>query len=130
MKVSCPNCETKYNLPDERIAAGGTKVKCSKCKHVFTVAPPPATPEEEVEQLLEEPKVEGAPAAAAKPDFDAAFEETVAAEGAKAEAPGAEAPEEPAEAAAEEGGEEIPPIPAGAEGADLFKTLEEGEAAG
>ncbi|WP_338668996.1 DUF3426 domain-containing protein [Pseudodesulfovibrio methanolicus] len=54
MIVTCPNCETSYNLPDEKIPAAGAKVKCSKCAHVFKVDLPPATPEEEVEALLED----------------------------------------------------------------------------
>jgi len=145
MKVSCPNCETKYNLPDDRIAPGGTKVKCSKCKHVFTVTPPPATPEEEVEMLLEEPGQEAAQQAGEKPDFDAAFEEAVAG-GAKAEQEeagaaeaGGQAPagesapageQAPAEEAAEApaGGEEEEQrlmAEAAAQGGDLFKSLEE-----
>lgn len=145
MKVSCPNCETKYNLPDDRIAPGGTKVKCSKCKHVFAVTPPPATPEEEVEMLLEEPKQEAAQKAGEKPDFDAAFEEAVAG-GAKAEQEekggaeaGGQAPaEESAPAGEEAPAEESAEAPAGgeeeeqklvaeaaAEGGDLFKSLEE-----
>ncbi|MBU1247148.1 MAG: zinc-ribbon domain-containing protein [Proteobacteria bacterium] len=76
MIVSCPNCATKYNLPDEKVPASGIKVKCSKCSHLFKVTPPPITPEEEVEVLLDdsatqEPEDKGS-------DFDAAFEEAVA----------------------------------------------------
>lgn len=53
MIVTCPNCQTRYNLPDAKVPPGGTKVKCSKCAHVFKAEAPPATPEEEVEDLLE-----------------------------------------------------------------------------
>ncbi|WP_207264104.1 DUF3426 domain-containing protein [Desulfovibrio sp. Huiquan2017] len=66
MIVTCPNCETNYNLPDEKIPAGGAKVKCSKCAHVFKVELPPPSPEEEFEALLEDET----------PDAGEAFDET------------------------------------------------------
>ncbi len=34
MIVICPNCSTKFNLPDES-AIPGAKLRCSVCKHVF-----------------------------------------------------------------------------------------------
>lgn len=40
MIVLCPNCQSKYNLPDNRIPAGGAKVRCTQCSHVFKVSPP------------------------------------------------------------------------------------------
>ncbi len=40
MIVACPNCQSKYNLPEEKIAPTGSKVRCARCKHVFTVMPP------------------------------------------------------------------------------------------
>ena len=40
MIVTCPNCAAKYKFPDDKIAPGGTKVKCSSCSHVFKVVPP------------------------------------------------------------------------------------------
>ncbi len=81
MIVSCPNCGTKYNLPDDKVPIGGVKVKCSKCSHLFKVVLPPATPEEEVEVLLDDP-ASPKPADDQGSDFDAAFEEAVAGEGA------------------------------------------------
>jgi len=77
MIIGCPNCETKYNLPDDKIPPEGRKVKCSQCGHVFKSAPPPPeVPEDAVEDLLEE----GGPAPDedTDQDFDAAFEEAVA----------------------------------------------------
>lgn len=94
MIVTCPNCQTKYNLPDDKIPAGGAKVKCSKCAHVFKAELP--TPEEEVETLLEkEPEV---PAdTKAGDEFDETFDE-VAAGGVAAEPVAEEsAPESPAD---------------------------------
>lgn len=40
MIVSCPNCQSKYNLPEDKIAPTGSKVRCARCKHVFAVMPP------------------------------------------------------------------------------------------
>ena len=34
MIITCPNCATKFNLPDEN-ANPDTKLRCSVCKHVF-----------------------------------------------------------------------------------------------
>ncbi|WP_319470358.1 DUF3426 domain-containing protein [uncultured Pseudodesulfovibrio sp.] len=91
MIVTCPNCQTRYNLPDDKIPAGGAKVKCSKCAHVFKAEAPPASPEDEVENLLEE-ESQAAPDTQAGNDFDETFDE-VAAGGEK---PADETPEEEA----------------------------------
>ncbi|GAB6126484.1 DUF3426 domain-containing protein [Humidesulfovibrio idahonensis] len=40
MIVACPECQSKYNLPEEKIAPTGSKVRCARCKHVFNVMPP------------------------------------------------------------------------------------------
>ncbi len=40
MIVSCEKCGTKFRLDDGAVEPGGTKVRCSLCKHVFTVYPP------------------------------------------------------------------------------------------
>ncbi|MEF2231747.1 MAG: zinc-ribbon domain-containing protein, partial [Pseudodesulfovibrio sp.] len=72
MIVTCPNCQTKYNLPDAKVPPGGAKVKCSKCAHVFK-AEPPSTPEEEVENLFEEESA--APDTSAGDAFDETFDE-------------------------------------------------------
>ena len=34
MIVKCPNCATKYNLPDDKIREGAT-LKCTVCEHLF-----------------------------------------------------------------------------------------------
>ncbi|MDD3312299.1 DUF3426 domain-containing protein [Pseudodesulfovibrio sp.] len=73
MIVTCPNCQTRYNLPDAKVPPGGAKVKCSKCAHVFK-AEPPATPEEEVETLLEE-ETPSTPDTSAGDAFDETFDE-------------------------------------------------------
>jgi len=49
MIITCASCLTKFNLDDSRIRAKGVKVRCSRCKHVFYVVPPPESPEEIIE---------------------------------------------------------------------------------
>lgn len=39
MIVECPNCHVKYNVPDDKIK-GRKKLKCSKCKTIFTIRQP------------------------------------------------------------------------------------------
>lgn len=80
MIVACPNCQSKYNLPEEKIAPNGSKVRCARCKHVFTVMPPGMDKDfdSELAELTaaaskpaapapEKPKAEPAPAPAAEP---------------------------------------------------------------
>ena len=38
MVIICPECTTKFKINPDRIPAGGTKVRCARCKTVFTVA--------------------------------------------------------------------------------------------
>lgn len=35
MIISCPKCNTKYKVKDELLNPEGTKLKCSKCEHIF-----------------------------------------------------------------------------------------------
>ncbi len=45
MDVSCPNCATRFRIPDGAIGEGGRKVRCSKCGHMWHQAPAGAEPE-------------------------------------------------------------------------------------
>ncbi|MBE0577612.1 MAG: zinc-ribbon domain-containing protein [Desulfuromonadales bacterium] len=47
MIVQCEACQTRFRLADEKIKPGGTKVRCSRCKEVFTVTLPKPDPVEE-----------------------------------------------------------------------------------
>jgi len=47
MIVQCQACQTRFRLADEKIKPGGTKVRCSKCKEIFTVTPVEPEPVEE-----------------------------------------------------------------------------------
>lgn len=37
MIVQCEQCRTKFRLDDEKVSERGVKVRCAKCRHVFTV---------------------------------------------------------------------------------------------
>ncbi|HYO55659.1 tetratricopeptide repeat protein [Archangium sp.] len=37
MKVSCPSCQTNYNIDDKRIPPGGAKLKCARCQNTFPI---------------------------------------------------------------------------------------------
>jgi predicted Zn finger-like uncharacterized protein len=37
MIVTCEQCKTRFRLPDERADAPSVKVRCSRCKHTFSV---------------------------------------------------------------------------------------------
>lgn len=51
MIITCASCLTKFSLDDSKISAEGIKVRCSRCKHVFYVVPPPETKEEIIENF-------------------------------------------------------------------------------
>ncbi len=71
MIVTCPNCTTKYNLADEKIASEGIKVRCSKCSHQFQVMLPETEAAEEMEVSLQNASSE-APVSEVEKDFEQA----------------------------------------------------------
>ena len=40
MIIQCEKCQTKFNLDESLIKKGGSKVRCSLCRHTFAVYPP------------------------------------------------------------------------------------------
>lgn len=53
MILSCPECQTRFAVPDDKLRPDGRKVKCGKCAHVwFQAPPPPPEPEAEDEDDL------------------------------------------------------------------------------
>ncbi|MEW6487813.1 MAG: DUF3426 domain-containing protein [Thermodesulfobacteriota bacterium] len=48
MRVACSRCQALYEVPDEKLARGAVKVRCSSCGHTFGVrarsAQPPSPP--------------------------------------------------------------------------------------
>ena len=45
MQIACPNCNSRYRVPDESIGPGGRRVKCVKCDNIW-LAEPEASSEE------------------------------------------------------------------------------------
>ena len=60
MIITCEKCSTRFNLDESIITAGGSKVRCSLCKHIFTAFPPvpepPMAPESEEEISFDLPE--------------------------------------------------------------------------
>jgi len=40
MIISCPECSTRFRVDDHKIPAQGAKIRCARCKHIFSVVPP------------------------------------------------------------------------------------------
>jgi predicted Zn finger-like uncharacterized protein len=47
MIITCENCETSFNLNEKLLKPTGSKVRCSRCKHMFTAYPPALTDSEQ-----------------------------------------------------------------------------------
>jgi len=80
MIITCENCSTSFNLDEKFLKPSGSKVRCSKCKHVFTAFPATALEEKEAppaEAPLDEPEspAEAAAAPDMAPEGDAAVAE-------------------------------------------------------
>lgn len=58
MIIICPECATKFRISPDRLPAGGGKVRCARCRHIFPVAPP----ETETDQSAATDTSTGAPA--------------------------------------------------------------------
>ena len=39
MIITCEECSTRFNLDESLLRPEGSKVRCSRCKHVFTAFP-------------------------------------------------------------------------------------------
>ena len=53
MIVMCEGCEVRFNVEDRLIKPRGSRVRCSKCHHTFTVYPSAAALEAEEPLTLE-----------------------------------------------------------------------------
>lgn len=45
MIIKCEQCQTKFRLDDSKVTEKGVKVRCAKCKHVFSVRKEQPVPE-------------------------------------------------------------------------------------
>jgi len=53
MIITCMQCGVSFNLNEDLLKPTGSKVRCSKCKDIFTAYPPVTEPEPEPEPELE-----------------------------------------------------------------------------
>src|SRR5271166_4387798 len=58
MIVTCPQCQTRFRIPDEKVTAKGVKVRCTRCRHTFRVS----RPAEPVAEASDDPFAQFAPA--------------------------------------------------------------------
>ncbi|NNE51943.1 MAG: hypothetical protein HKN30_06020 [Sulfitobacter sp.] len=52
MRLSCPNCDAQYEVPDEVMPLSGRDVQCSNCGQTWFQHHPDNIPEDEAEQIL------------------------------------------------------------------------------
>lgn len=52
MRLSCPNCDAQYEVPDQVIPTSGRDVQCSNCGQTWFQHHPDHIPEDEAEQIL------------------------------------------------------------------------------
>ncbi len=117
MRFTCDSCGAQYMISDEKVGAGGVKVRCKRCGHVIVVkgapaAPPvvePAPPAPDEAPPPAEPRP-GAAEAGLDLELGQAFENVF---GGGSLAAGADGTGAPAAPPAEGGGEEAPPPPEG-----------------
>jgi predicted Zn finger-like uncharacterized protein len=58
MVIECAQCHTRFRLADDKVKPGGTRVRCSKCKHIFRVLPPQPEPVPAPEVSTEQEEVD------------------------------------------------------------------------
>ncbi len=54
MIVTCPECDTSFQLDESRIPKKGIRVRCSRCKHAFHLAHPSVSASEAVDEVVQE----------------------------------------------------------------------------
>jgi predicted Zn finger-like uncharacterized protein len=55
MIIQCEQCRTKFKLDDEKVSDRGVKVRCAKCRHVFTVRKQSEAPAEATTEAVTAP---------------------------------------------------------------------------
>ena len=77
MIVHCEGCESGFHVDEHLIKPTGSKLRCSKCRHVFTAYPPAPADEAEEPLILGDalPAAETAPGPAEMSDIDFKLDE-------------------------------------------------------
>ena len=77
MIVHCEGCESGFHVDEHLIKPTGSKLRCSKCRHVFTAYPPAPADEAEEPLILGDalPAAETAPVPAEMSDIDFKLDE-------------------------------------------------------
>ena len=81
MIIECEKCASKFSLDEALLKSGGSKVKCSMCKHIFIAYPgqQQTTSEEPIQdKALDQDLKETLPLDSVDADFDLAFENWIA----------------------------------------------------
>lgn len=74
MIIQCEQCRTKFKLDDSRVTERGVRVRCAKCRHVFTVRRADAAPQASDETVVMAAPVSEAASIAAQTDAGFAHE--------------------------------------------------------
>jgi len=79
MIIECENCASKFSLDETLLKSEGSKVKCSRCKHVFTAYPIKQISDEEpmTNKATDQDLEDTLPLDSANADFDLAFEKAL-----------------------------------------------------
>ncbi len=72
MRLNCPSCTAAYDVPEARLGSGPRRLRCTRCKHVWTLYPPAPPPEPP--PLFAAPQF---PLAAGFPDYEEAPEKPI-----------------------------------------------------
>lgn len=65
MRITCPECESGFDVPDNAIPEKGRKLKCSQCAHKWHQKPVADQPAPKPKPKAQEPTASGEPEAAA-----------------------------------------------------------------
>ncbi len=65
MILTCEKCDTSFSFDENLIKSSGSKVRCSKCRHIFVVFPPTSFNQNEPAALPDPPSSGKTPVAAA-----------------------------------------------------------------
>lgn len=79
MRVTCPECESKFKVPDSAIGTTGRKLRCSRCGHQWFQEPVPDAPPAKAKSKPKskpKPKPKAKPKPPPEPAPEEAFDET------------------------------------------------------